>query len=106
MMASTQDAINNLQTQTLDVIKGSQEAIANAVQAWSEAMANVVSTPQQLRALAPAAVANRVEDPAALVDSLYDFAGELLVLNRQFVHRLLQAAETAPAKQATKGAAK
>src|SRR5258708_7246828 len=104
MMASTQDAINNLQTQALDVIKGSQEAIANAVQAWSEAVANVVSTPQPLRELVPA-VANRVEDPAAIVDSLYDFAGELLVLNRQFVHRLLQAAETAPAKQATKGAA-
>jgi hypothetical protein len=103
-MASTQDAINHLQAQTLDAIKGGQEAIANAVQAWSDAVAKVAPTPQSFRNLAPA-VADRVENPTAIVDSVYDFAGELLVLNRQFVHRLLEAVEPAPGEEA-KGSAK
>jgi hypothetical protein len=42
----------------------------------------------------------------AIVDSVYGFAGQLLTLNKQFVHQLLEAAEPAGAKQTTASAAK
>ena len=63
--------------------------------------AKVVPTPQSVREVPPF-VAAAVGDPSAIVDSVYDFAGQVLTLNKQFVHQLLEAAEPAGAKQ-TKG---
>ena len=95
-MATAKDTITDLQAKALDAIKAGQDAAAEAVQAWSNAMAKVAPTPQSIR-LAPF-VAGNVGDPTAIVDSVYDFAAQLLTLNKQFVHRLLEAAE--PAKLA------
>jgi hypothetical protein len=101
-MKTAQDAITDLQARALDAIKTGQEAAAEAVQAWSNAVAKVAPTPQSVRDQ-PAFVAATVGDPTAIVDSVYDFAGQLLTLNKQFVHRLLEAVE--PAEQ-TKASAK
>jgi hypothetical protein len=101
-MKTAQDAITDLQAQALDAIKTGQEAAAEAVQAWSTAVAKVAPTPQFVRNQPPF-VAATVGDPTAIVDSVYDFAGQLLTLNKQFVHRLLEAVE--PAEQ-TKASAK
>ena len=101
-MTTAQDAITDLQAQALEAIKTGQEAAAEAVQAWSNAVAKVAPTPQSVRDLPPF-VAATVGDPTAIVDSVYDFAGQLLTLNKQFVHRLLEAVE--PAEQ-TKASAK
>jgi hypothetical protein len=100
-MKTAQDAITDLQAQALDAIKTGQEAAAEAVQAWSNAVAKVAPTPQSVRDLPPFDAV--VGDPTAIVDSVYDFAGQLLTLNKQFVHRLLEAVE--PAEQ-TKASAK
>jgi hypothetical protein len=101
-MKTAQDAITDMQAQALDAIKTGQEAAAEAVQAWSNAVAKVAPTPQSVRDQ-PLFVAATVGDTTAIVDSVYDFAGQLLTLNKQFVHRLLEAVE--PAEQ-TKASAK
>jgi hypothetical protein len=101
-MKTAQDAITDLQARALDAIKTGQEAAAEAVQAWSNAVAKLAPTPQSVRDQPPF-VAATVGDPTAIVDSVYDFAGQLLTLNKQFVHRLLEAVE--PAEQ-TKASAK
>ena len=100
-MATAQDAITDLQAQALNAIKTGQEAAAEALQAWSHAAAKVVPTPQSVREVPPF-VAAAVGDPSAIVDSVYDFAGQLLTLNKQFVHQLL---EPAGAKQTKASAA-
>jgi hypothetical protein len=104
-MATAQDAITDLQAQALNAIKTGQEATAEAIQAWSNAVAKVVPTPQSVREVSPF-VAAAVGDPTAIVDSVYDFASQLLTLNKQFVHQLLEAAEPAGAEQAKASAAK
>jgi len=104
-MAIAQDAITDLQAQALNAIKTGQEAAAEAIQAWSRAAAKVVPTPQSVREVPPF-VAAAVGDPSAIVDSVYDFASQLLTLNKQFVHQLLEAAEPAGAKQTKASAAK
>jgi hypothetical protein len=101
-MATAQNTLNDLQTQALGAIKAGQEAAAEAVQAWSNAVAKLAPTPQSIRDLPPL-VGETVGDPTEIVDSVYDFAAQLLTLNKQFVHRLLEAAE--PAKP-TKASAK
>ena len=104
-MAIAQDALTDLQAQALNAIKTGQEATAEAIQAWSNAVAKVVPTPQSVREVSPF-VAAAVGDPTAIVDSVYDFASQLLTLNKQFVHQLLEAAEPAGAEQAKASAAK
>jgi hypothetical protein len=99
-MATAQDAITTLQTHTIDAIKSGQDAAAEAVQAWSHAVTRV--TPGgawPLRDL-PSGVESTVGDPAAIVDSVYDFATSLLTLNKQFVHRLFEVSEPAASKPA------
>jgi hypothetical protein len=51
-------------------------------------------------------VGRTVGDPAAIVDSVYDFATQLLALNKEFVHRLLEVAEPASTTPSTTGAKK
>jgi hypothetical protein len=102
-MASAQDAITNLQAQALDAIKSGQQAAVDAIQAWSDAVAKVAPTPQSVRGLTPF-VADTVGDPTAIVDSVYDFAGQLLTLNKEFVHRLLEATEPASRERAKESA--
>ena len=101
-MKTAQDAITDLQARALDAIKTGQDAAAEAVQAWSNAVAKLAPAPQSIRDLPPL-VGETVGDPTEIVDSVYDFAAQLLTLNKQFVHRLLEAAE--PAKP-TKASAK
>jgi hypothetical protein len=104
-MATAQDAITDLQAQALKAIKTGQEAAVEAVQAWSHAVAKVAPTPQSVREVPPF-VATAVGDPSSIVDSVFDFAGQLLTLNKQFVHQLLEAVEPAGAEQTKASAAK
>ncbi|WP_347349962.1 hypothetical protein [Intrasporangium sp.] len=101
-MDNAQDLITSAQAQALETIRTGQAAAVEAVQAWSQAVAKF--TPQ-VPTLAQVPGAKQVMgDPTAIVDSVYDFAAQLMDLNKQFVHSLLQAgavateaAEQAPA---------
>ena len=104
-MATVQDAITDLQAQALNAIKTGQEAAVEAIQAWSHAVAKVAPTPQSVREMPPFVV-SAVGDPSSIVDGVYDFAGQLLALNKQFVHQLLETVEPAGAKQTKASAAK
>ena len=97
-MATAQDAIIDMQTQALDAIKTSQDAAAETFQVWSKTLAKVAPAPQPINGLS-SFVAETLGDPIAIVDSAYDFAGQLVTLNKQFVRRLAEAVEPAPHKQ-------
>ncbi|MDN5795828.1 MAG: hypothetical protein L0H79_08770 [Intrasporangium sp.] len=102
-MDTAQDLITSAQAQALEAIRSGQAAAVEAVQAWGQAVAKF--TPQlPTAARVPAGAEKVVGDPAAIVDSVYDFAAQLMDLNKQFVHSLLEAgtaateaAEEAPA---------
>lgn len=92
-MSDTKSLAEGVQTQTLEYVRSSQEAVVQAVQAWADSV-------QQL---APKASAfsgrNDLPQPVELVDSVFDFAGDLLAAQREFAHQLLAAA--APAVKST-----
>ena len=46
----------------------------------------------------PAELKAAFGDPAEIIDSVYEFAGQLLELNKKFVHDLLEASQAAQAK--------
>ena len=86
-MPTTKTVTEDLQEQVLDTIRKSQEAIVEALRGWSEAVEPFV--PKRAWPLA-----EQLPSPAELVDSVYDFTGELLQAQRQFLHSALEA--TAP----------
>ena len=94
-MATAQDAIKNLQTQALDAIKTGQDAAVEAIQAMRRTLANITPAPMRSVGDLIPDVGDTVGDPKAIVDSVYDFAAQLLKLNQEFVHRLLEASESA-----------
>jgi hypothetical protein len=47
-----------------------------------------------------------VGDPAEIVDGVYDFAAQLLALNKEFVHRLLEVSEPGSTTPSRTGAKK
>lgn len=94
-MATAQDAITNLQAQALDAIKTGQDAAVEAIQALRQALTNITPAPMRSVGDLFPNVGDTVGDPRAIVDSVYDFAAQLLKLNQEFVHRLLEASEPA-----------
>lgn len=91
--ATAQDAVKALQAQALDTIKTGQQATLDAIKKWNEGFAqystNLPATPE-----VPAEVKQAFGEPNEIVDSVYDFAAQLLELNKKFVHDLLQVSAT------------
>ena len=85
--------------QALAAIKASQDAAADSVQIWSTTLTKVTPTPRTINGL-PSLFVDALGDPTAIVDSFYDFAGHLLNLNKEFVHKWQEAVEPALTKQA------
>ena len=88
--ATPQDAVKALQDQALAAIKTGQEATLDAIKKWNEGFAQYsVALPAAPEL--PTEVKQAFGEPQEIVDSVYDFAAELLELNKKFVHELLQA---------------
>ncbi len=92
------EAIAAMQSQALDAIKNGQAATLEAMKKWNEQTAQLtaglpsVPTPE-----VPAEVKAAFGEPNEMVDSVYDFAAQVLELNKQFVHQLLEI--STPAKK-------
>lgn len=91
--ASAQDAVKALQSQALEAIKTGQAATLDAIKKWNEGFAqystNLPPAPE-----VPVEVKQAFGEPQEIVDSVYDFAAELLELNKKFVHNLLEVSAT------------
>jgi hypothetical protein len=88
MANTTKTATDDVQGQVLDTIRKSQEAVVDGLRSWTEAAEQFVPK----TAAWPGA--DRLPTPAELVDTAYDFAGELLKAQRQFFHKAIEV--TAP----------
>jgi hypothetical protein len=88
MANPTKTATDDVQGQILDTIRKSQEAAVDGLRSWIEAAGQF--TPKT--AAWPGA--DRFPTPAELVDTAYDFAGELLTAQREFFHKAIEV--TAP----------
>ena len=88
MPSTTKTASDDLQGQVLDTIRKGQEAYVDVLRTWTEAAEQFVPR------TAPWPGADRFPTPAELVDSAYDFTGELLKAQREFFHKALKV--TAP----------
>lgn len=89
-MQTPQEAMAAMQAQALDAIKTGQAATLEAVRSWTETVGKLPTPPGPE---VPAEFKVDVGDPGMIVDSVYDFAGQLLELNKQFVHQLLEASQ-------------
>jgi hypothetical protein len=88
MPSTTKSTSDELQGQVLDSIRKGQEAVVEGLRSWTEAA-------EQFVPRTPAwPGSDRYPTPAELVDTVYDFAGELLKAQREFFHKVLEA--TAP----------
>lgn len=91
-MQNPQEALAVMQNQALEAIRTGQAATLEAVQAWRDSVTRM-SPQAPAMAEVPAEFKQTVGDPAEIVDSVYDFAGQLLDLNKEFVHKLLAASK-------------
>lgn len=85
--STPQEAMQAMQQQALDAIKNSQAATLEAVRAWNESAAKfapAMPTPDL-----PDEVKATMGSPEEMIDSAYDFAGQLLELNKAFMHQML-----------------
>ena len=95
-MQNAPEAIAAMQAQALDAIRTGQTATLEAVKNWNEAVAKFAPTPGSTFTPVPGApdipapLKDAMGDPSAIVDLVYDFARQLLELNKQFVHQLLE----------------
>ncbi len=88
-MQNAQEALSAMQDQALEAIKSGQSTALDAVKNWTDTVAKTgVSAPSM-----PDKVTSAVGDPKEIIDSVYDFAGKLIELNKQFVQDLLEASE-------------
>ena len=88
MPSTTKTTTDDLQDQVLDTIRKGQEAYVDVLRTWTEAAEQFVPR------TTPWPGTDRFPTPAELVDSAYDFTGELLKAQREFFHKALQV--TAP----------
>jgi hypothetical protein len=93
----TQNYVTDLQSQALEAIKSGQAAAVEAVQTWRGAVAKM--TPEITSAYDPR---ETIGDPIAIMDSVYDFAKELIDLNKAFTHQILEGSQIAGKKPAAK----
>jgi hypothetical protein len=102
-MTNAQQSMTDLQAHALEAIKSGQAAAVEALQIWSQAVAKLTS---EVPSAPVPDLKDTIGDPAVIVDSVYDFAKELIDLNKAFVHQMLEASQTATDKVTTKPPAK
>jgi hypothetical protein len=86
-MPTDQDPTQELQAQVLDGIRKSQEAVIDGMRTWAETIQQLV--PGTAQAAQPAT--GQLPTPAEVVDSVFDFAAQLLDAQRQLAHSVLGA---------------
>ena len=87
-MADPTDPTQEIQAQVLDGIRKSQEAVVDGMRAWAETVQQLVPGSAQA-----AAVPGLGQLPSAteVVDSVFDFAAQLLNAQRELAHSVLGA---------------
>ena len=100
-MAATDDPTQEIQAQVVDGIRKSQEAVIDGMRSWAETVQQLVPGTAQ------AAVPGGSQLPSAteVVDSVFDFAAQLLNAQRELAHSIL-GATTAVSEQAQEAAKK
>ena len=91
-MNTASDAMAKVQADTIEAVKASQENMISAVRAWSEAMSSftpAVPVPGADEA------AKLFGNPTEMMDASFEFAAQVLELNKKLAHDLLAAATPA-----------
>lgn len=103
-MTNAQNYVTDLQAQALEAIKSGQTAAVEAVQTWSKAVTKL--TPEVPSASSGTDLKETMGDPVAILDSVYDFAKQLIDLNKAFAHQILEVTQTATENVTEKPATK
>ena len=90
-MPTERDPTQEIQTQVLDGIRKSQEAVIDGMRAWTETIQQLV--PGTGQSALPRT--DQLPSPAEVVDSVFDFAAQLLAAQRDLAHSVLGAATAA-----------
>jgi hypothetical protein len=85
-MPTAKDPTQELQGQVLDGIRKSQEAVIDGMRTWAETIQQLV--PGTTQAAVPR---TDLPTPAEVVDSVFDFAAQLLNAQRELAHSVLGA---------------
>jgi hypothetical protein len=93
-MTDIREVGRNTTEQLLEVIRQSQDVTVETVKAWVEAVRRL--TPQVPVPAAVTAASERLPKAAELYDEAFDFAEKVLARQREFTHRVLEAAAPAP----------
>ena len=86
-MPTEKDPTQEIQTQVLDGIRKSQEAVIDGMRAWTETIQQLV--PGTGQSAWPRT--DQLPTPAEVVDSVFDFAAQLLAAQRELAHSVLGA---------------
>ena len=86
-MPTEQDPTQELQAQVLDNIRKSQEAVIDGMRTWAETIQQLV--PGTAQAASPRT--DQLPTPIEVVDSVFDFAAQLLNAQRELAHSVLGA---------------
>jgi hypothetical protein len=86
-MPTEKDPTQELQTQVLDSFRKSQEAVIDGMRTWAETIQQLV--PSTAQAAMPRT--DQLPTPAEVVDSVFDFAAQLLNAQRELAHSVLGA---------------
>jgi hypothetical protein len=84
-MADPTDSTQEIQAQVLDGIRKSQEAVIDGMRAWTETIQQLV--PGGTQSAVPGG--GQLPSPAEVVDSVFDFAAQLLNAQRELAHSVL-----------------
>jgi methionyl-tRNA formyltransferase len=86
-MPTAKDPTQEVQAQVLDGIRKSQEAVIDGMRTWAETIQQLV--PGTARDAGPRT--DQLPTPAEVVDSVFDFAAQLLNAQRELAHSVLGA---------------
>jgi hypothetical protein len=86
-MADARETTEDLQAQVLDGIRKSQEAVIDGMRSWAETVQQLV--PGTAQAAFPRN--DQLPSPTEVVDSVFDFAAQLLDAQRSLAHSVLGA---------------
>jgi len=86
-MADPKDTTQDIQAQVLDGIRKSQEAVIDGMRAWTETVQQLV--PGSAQGVVPGGA--QLPSAAEVVDSVFDFAAQLLNAQRELAHSVLGA---------------
>jgi hypothetical protein len=86
-MPTEKEPTQELQGQVLDGIRKSQEAVIDGMRTWAESIQKLV--PGTAQAALPHT--GQLPTPAEVVDSVFDFAAQLLNAQRELAHSVIGA---------------